>query len=215
VTDFALLQTTQPNISLLPAMNFALAVAMGVLVTVAVYWLLWPVKAGKVVQPTLAFMLGRVSTALHRAASGSLSGQAANVMQSTIEEELAKCVAAHTHAQFERHESTQRHELELRAVMVVEQACHRVLMTLAAQAESGAPRAEEVALLEAASARFGRAGAEVAGQAWVGPSGAIPAGVEGRFGEVARAAQLLDRLPAILAELSAHPEGDAVKLGIA
>jgi uncharacterized membrane protein YccC len=215
VTDFALLQTTQPNISLLPAMNFALAVAMGVLVTVAVYWLLWPVKAGKVVRPTLAFMLGRVSAALHRAASGSLSGQAANVMQSTVEEELAKCVAAHTHAQFERHESTQRHELELRAVMVVEQACHRVLMTLAAQAEGGAPQAEEVALLEAASARFGRAGAEVAGVAWVGEEGAIPGGVEGRFAEVGRAARLLDRLPAILAELAAHPEGEAVRLGLA
>jgi hypothetical protein len=182
---------------------------------VAVYWLLWPVKAGKVVRPTLAFMLGRVSAALHRAASGSLSGQAANVMQSTVEEELAKCVAAHTNAQFERHDSTHRHELELRAVMVVEQACHRALITLAAQADGEAPVAAEVALLEAASARFARAGAEVAGQAWVGQSGAIPAGADGRFGEVARAAQLLERLPAILAELDAHPEGDAVPLGIA
>jgi hypothetical protein len=136
-------------------------------------------------------------------------------MQSTVEEELAKCVAAHTHAQFERHESTQRHELELRAVMVVEQACHRVLMTLAAQAEGGAPQAEEVALLAAASARFGRAGAEVAGVAWVGEGGAIPGGVEGRFAEVGRAARLLDRLPAILVELAAHPEGEAVRLGLA
>ncbi len=212
VTDFALLQTTRPDISLLPAMNFALAVAMGVLVTVAVYWLLWPVKAGKVVRPTLAFMLQRVSAALHRAAHGALSGQAANVMQATIEEELAKCVAAHTNAQFERHESTQRHELELRAVMVVEHACHRVLMDLAAEAGKDPPQPEEAASLEAAAARFARAAARVEGVAWDGePS---PMGASGRFAGVTRAAGSLDRLRGILAELEGHPEGEPIRLGV-
>ena len=218
VVDFSLLQTTRPDISLLPAMNFALAVSMGVLVTVAVYWLLWPVKAGKSVRPTLAFMLERVAGGLHRAASGSLSGQAVNVMQSIVEEELAKCVAAHTHAQFERHESTQRHELELRAIMVVEQACHRVFAALAVHAGPEVPGAGTVAALEAASARFGRASAEIAGHAWVGAPGVLPprgAGEPAWIEELARSCVLLDRLPGIFAELDAHPEGEAVRLGIA
>jgi uncharacterized membrane protein YccC len=212
VTDFALLQTTRPDISLLPAMNFALAVAMGVLVTVAVYWLLWPVKAGKVVRPTLAFMLQRVGAALHRAAHGALSGQAANVMQATIEEELAKCVAAHTNAQFERHESTQRHELELRAVMVVEQACHRVLTDLAAEAGKNPPQPEEAASLEAAAARFARAAAVVEGLAWQGEISPRAAG--GRFAGVMRAAGSLDRLRGILAELDGHAEGEPIRFGV-
>ncbi|NBX25405.1 MAG: hypothetical protein EBQ99_05060 [Planctomycetes bacterium] len=216
VTDFALLQTTRPDISLLPAMNFALAVAMGVLVTVAVYWLLWPVQAGKVVRPTLAFMLQRVSAALQRAAAGSLSGQAANVMQSTLDEELAKCVAAHTHAQFERHESTRRHELELRAVMVVEQACHRAMVSLAAQAGEAPPRAGEAAWLHWASASFAAAAACVQGAACPdGPQGTRPVERADRFGEVVRAADMLARLPAILVELEAHPEGERVRLGLA
>ena len=217
VVDFSLLQVTRPDISLLPAMNFSLAVGMGVLVTVAVYWLLWPVKAGNVVRPTLAFMLGRVSAALHRAASGSLSGQAANVMQSTIEEELAKCVAAHTHAQFERHESTHRHELELRAVMVVEQACHRTLVALAAHAVDTAPDQGTARALEAAAARFGRAGAEVSGTKWIGASAErsgdalAPAWLD----EIAQSARLLDRLTPILAELDAQPAGETARLGLA
>ena len=218
VVDFALLQTTRPDISLLPAMNFALAVSMGVLVTVAVYWLLWPVKAGKTVRPTLAFMLERVAGGLRRAMSGSLSGQAVNVMQSTVEEELAKCVAAHTHAQFERHESTQRHELELRAIMVVEQACHRVLAALAANVQPEVPEAGTVAVLEAASARFGRASAEIAENAWVGAPGVLPtrgADQPAWLEELARACVLLDRLPGIFAALDEHPEGESVKLGIA
>jgi uncharacterized membrane protein YccC len=218
VVDFALLQTTRPDISLLPAMNFALAVSMGVLVTVAVYWLLWPVKAGKTVRPTLAFMLERVAGGLRRAMSGSLSGQAVNVMQSTVEEELAKCVAAHTHAQFERHESTQRHELELRAIMVVEQACHRVLAALGANVGPEVPEAGTVAVLEAASARFGRASAEITEEPWVGAPGVLPprgADQPAWLEELARACVLLDRLPGIFAALDEHPEGESVKLGIA
>jgi hypothetical protein len=217
VVDFALLQVTRPDVSLLPAMNFALAVAMGVLVTVAVYWLLWPVKAGKVVWPTLSFMLERVAAGLHRAGAGSLSAQAVNVMQSTIEEELAKCVAAHTHAQFERHDSTRRHELELRAIVVVEQACHWVLVTLASHVSARAPEPEVARALEAASARFAGASALLAGGPWdVGGGGVgFVADVPPWTQEVARASALLDRLPGVLAEIQAHPEGDAVKLGIA
>jgi uncharacterized membrane protein YccC len=217
VVDFSLLQVTRPDISLLPAMNFALAVGMGVLVTIAVYWLLWPVKAGQVVRPTLSFMLQRVAAATHRAASGSLSGQAVNVMQSTVEEELAKCVAAHTHAQFERHESTHRHELELRAIITVEQACHRVLSALAAHAVQEPPSPGAARALEAASARFGRASAEVAGTLWVGGDGAMDADepLPEWLGEIRQACGLLDRLPGILQELEAHPEGEAVQFGLA
>jgi hypothetical protein len=217
VVDFALLQVTQPDISLLPAMNFALAVSMGVLVTVAVYWLLWPVKAGKVVRPTLSFMLERVAAGLHRAASGSLSAQAVNVMQSTVEEELAKCVAAHTHAQFERHESTQRHELELRAIVVVEQACHRVLVTLASHVSARAPAPEIVQALEGAATRFARASALVAGKPWSGGREGEPVVTEAPawIVEVTRASALLERLPGVLSELDALPEGEAVKLGFA
>ena len=217
VVDFSLLQVTRPDISLLPAMNFALAVGMGVLVTIAVYWLLWPVKAGQVVRPTLSFMLQRVAAATHRAASGSLSGQAVNVMQSTVEEELAKCVAAHTHAQFERHESTHRHELELRAIVTVEQACHRVLSALAAHAVQEPPSPGVARALEAASARFGRAAAGTAGAAWVGGEGRFDASetVPPWLGEIRAACALLDRLPGILAELEGHPEGEASRLGLA
>ena len=217
VVDFSLLQVTRPDISLLPSMNFSLAVGMGVLVTIAVYWLLWPVKAGKVVRPTLSFMLERVAAGLHRAASGSLSAQAVNVMQSTVEEELAKCVAAHTHAQFERHESTQRHELELRAIVVVEQACHRVLVTLASHVSARAPAPEIVQALEGAATRFARASALVAGKPWSGGREGEPVVTEAPawIVEVTRASALLERLPGVLSELDALPEGEAVKLGFA
>ena len=217
VVDFSLLQITRPDVSLLPAMNFSLAVAMGVLVTVAVYWLLWPVQAGRVVRPTLSFMLQRVAMGLRRAASGSMSGQAVNVMQSTVEEELAKCVAAHTHAQFERHESTRRHELELRALMVVEQACHRALAAIAANAVEGLPAPGVAVALESAAARFGRAGAEIEGAVWVGERGDMPSLQDQSewLGEVARAATLLDRLPPILVELDAQPPGERIALGLA
>jgi len=217
VVDFALLQVTRPDISLLPAMNFALAVSMGVLVTVAVYWLLWPVKAGKVVRPTLSFMLERVAAGLHRAASGSLSAQAVNVMQSTVEEELAKCVAAHTHAQFERHESTHRHELELRAIVVVEQACHRVLVTLAAHVSARTAAPEVARALEAVAVRFARASAQLAGKSAeaAADSAEFASDAPAWMQEIVRASALLERLPGVLSELDAHPEGDAVKLGIA
>lgn len=217
VVDFALLQVTRPDISLLPAMNFALAVSMGVLVTVAVYWLLWPVKAGKVVRPTLSFMLERVAAGLHRAATGSLSAQAVNVMQSTVEEELAKCVAAHTHAQFERHESTHRHELELRAIVVVEQACHRVLVTLAAHVSARTAAPEVARALEAVAVRFARASAQLAGKSAEAAvdSAEFASDAPAWIQEIVRASALLERLPGVLSELDAHPEGDAVKLGIA
>jgi len=217
VVDFALLQVTRPDISLLPAMNFALAVSMGVLVTVAVYWLLWPVKAGKVVRPTLSFMLERVAAGLHRAASGSLSAQAVNVMQSTVEEELAKCVAAHTHAQFERHESTHRHELELRAIVVVEQACHRVLVTLAAHVSARTAAPEVARALEAVAVRFARASAQLAGKSAeaAADSAEFASDAPAWMQEIVRASALLERVPGVLSELDAHPEGDAVKLGIA
>jgi multidrug resistance protein MdtO len=217
VVDFSLLQVTRPDISLLPAMNFALAVSMGVLVTVAVYWLLWPVKAGKVVRPTLSFMLERVAAGLRRAAAGSLSAQAVNVMQSTVEEELAKCVAAHTHAQFERHESTHRHELELRAIVVVEQACHGVLVTLAAHVSARTPAPEVARAFEAAAARFARASARMAGKSAeagvddVDFAADAPAWMQ----EIVRASALLQRLPGVLSELDSRPEGDAVRLGVA
>ena len=138
-------------------------------------------------------------------------------MQATVEEELAKCVAAHTHAQFERHDSTRRHELELRAMMVVEQACHRVLVTLARQTGRRAPQPGESRLLMAASERFGRAAAEIEGGAWLGESGPIPTehAESERYDEVAHAARLLDRLPQIFADLDAQPEGEAVQLGLA
>ncbi|MBM4007355.1 MAG: hypothetical protein FJ292_07305 [Planctomycetes bacterium] len=217
VVDFSLLQITRPDISLLPAMNFALAVSMGVLVTVAFYWLLWPVKAGDVVRPTLSFMLERVSAGLQRAARGSLSAQAVNVMQATVEEELAKCVAAHTHTQFERHESTHRHELELRAIVIVEQACHRVLVTLASHVSARTTAPEVVQALEVVAVRFACASAHLVGE----PAEAqiertefasdAPAWIQ----EIVRASALLERLPAVLSELDAHPEGDAVTLGIA
>jgi multidrug resistance protein MdtO len=217
VVDFSLLQVTRPDISLLPAMNFALAVSMGVLVTVAVYWLLWPVKAGKVVRPTLSFMLERVAAGLRRAAAGSLSAQAVNVMQSTVEEELAKCVAAHTHAQFERHESTHRHELELRAIVVVEQACHGVLVTLAAHVSARTPAPEVARAFEAAAARFERASARMAGKS--AEAGAddveFAADAPAWMQEIVRASALLQRLPGVLSELDSHPEGDAVRLGVA
>lgn len=217
VVDFALLQVTRPDISLLPAMNFALAVSMGVLVTVAVYWLLWPVKAGKVVRPTLSFMLERVAAGLHRAATGSLSAQAVNVMQSTVEEELAKCVAAHTHTQFERHESTHRHELELRAIVVVEQACHRVLVTLAAHVSARTAAPEVARALEAVAVRFARASAQLAGNSAEAAvdSAEFASDAPAWIQEIVRASALLERLPGVLSELDAHPEGDAVKLGIA
>ena len=217
VVDFALLQVTQPDISLLPAMNFALAVSMGVLVTVAVYWLLWPVKAGKVVRPTLSFMLERVAAGLRRAAAGSLSAQAANVMQSTVEEELAKCVAAHTHVQFERHGSTHRHELELRAIVMVEQACHRVLVALAAHAAARVPVDVVRTGLEAAAERFERASGEMAGRPSAhGLGTSVVAGdVPDWMHEITRAAATLDGLPHVLAQLDAAPEGEPVPLGIA
>ena len=217
VVDFALLQVTRPDISLLPAMNFALAVSMGVLVTVAVYWLLWPVKAGKVVRPTLSFMLERVAAGLRRAAAGSLSAQAANVMQSTVEEELAKCVAAHTHVQFERHGSTHRHELELRAIVMVEQACHRVLVALAAHAAARVPVDLVRTGLEAAAERFERASGEMAGRPSAhGVGAAVVAGdVPDWMHEIRSAAATLDGLPHVLAQLDAAPEGEPVPLGIA
>jgi hypothetical protein len=163
-------------------------------------------------------MLERSSAALHRAASGSLSGQAANVMQSTVEEELAKCVAAHTHAQFERHASTHRHELELRAIMVVEQACHRVLSTLAANVGPEGQTPATAGVLEAASARFARASAAISGTPLVGAPATLPARGPDQpawLEELACACALLDRLPSIFTELDAHPEGEPVRLGVA
>ncbi|MFM7808102.1 MAG: hypothetical protein ACKPEA_09265 [Planctomycetota bacterium] len=139
------------------------------------------------------------------------------MMQSTVEEELAKCVAAHTHAQFERHESTHRHELELRAIIVVEQACHRVLSTLAASGVQQAPDAAVATALEWAAARFGRASAQIAGSVWVGEDGVVSVGADAPawLQEIAHAAKLLDRLPSIVQELEAHPEGEAIRLGLA
>ena len=134
-----------------------------------------------------------------------------------IEEELAKCVAAHTHAQFERHESTHRHELELRAVMVVEQACHRTLVALAAHAVDTAPDQGTARALEAAAARFGRAGAEVSGTKWIGASAerSGDALASAWLDEIAQSARLLDRLTPILAELDAQPAGETARLGLA
>jgi monofunctional biosynthetic peptidoglycan transglycosylase len=61
VLDFALLQFNGPNISLLPVMNFCLAVSMGVFVTFMVYRLWWRVSSADELKPCLADMMESVA----------------------------------------------------------------------------------------------------------------------------------------------------------
>ena len=90
------------------------------------------------------------------------------------------------------------------------------MVSLAAQAGEAPPRAGEAAWLHWASARFAAAAACVQGAACPdGPQGTRPVERADRFGEVVRAADMLARLPAILVELEAHPEGERVRLGLA
>ena len=133
VLDFALLQFNGPNISLLPVMNFCLAVAMGVFVTFMVYRLWWPVRAVDELKPCLADMLESVAGLMRSAVAAPLPLRLVDAAHLRMDDDVTKYMAAQSNCQMEQHCPPHRCELQLRAVSIVERMCDDLLLTLGAE----------------------------------------------------------------------------------
>ncbi|MFM1831239.1 MAG: hypothetical protein RLZZ558_1579 [Planctomycetota bacterium] len=133
VVDFAILQRTGPDISLLPAMNFSLAVAMGVVVTFIVYRLLWPVHAGEALRPLLGSMLLDTASLLRQACEGRVDSARVDRAQLRLADQVAEFLQHHAHAQLEARHPMDRCELELRLLEQVERLCNDCAVILASR----------------------------------------------------------------------------------
>lgn len=127
VFDFALLQFTGPDISLLPAMNFALAVAMGIGVTFLVYRFLWRVQSGDLLNPALAEMLEVTAALLSQSVKTSVSIADLERIALRLDAIAARCMELQNAAQYDSTTRMSDWELRLRAAIETERFTQRAL----------------------------------------------------------------------------------------
>ncbi len=143
VIDFALLQLVRPDDSLDPAMDFSLAVAMGVVVTFAVYRLLWPVSAARNLGPAVASMRRHVEEFVQRVRGAPISARDLNAAHLQMSDDYAVCVTAHANAQLEDPQSPIDCDRQLAEITDAARECEAAL-ALASRARHGAaPRPGE------------------------------------------------------------------------
>ena len=154
VVDFALLQRTGPSISLLPAMNFSLAVAMGVVVTFIVYRLLWPVHAGASLRPLLGAMLQDTADLLRQAAVSGVDPARLDRAQLRLADQAAEYLQHHANAQLEARHPMDRCEMEVRLLEQVERLCGDCVVILASHVADAGPVRDGVVALRSTADRL-------------------------------------------------------------
>ena len=127
VADFALLQVTSPSIDLDPAMDFSLAVGMGVVVTFAIYRLLWPVHATLALKPAVDAMVNRVTAFTRQYADTPPTLKAIDEAQLQFSDNLAACVSFQSNAQLEAPQSPAECERELQSIEDAASSCETAL----------------------------------------------------------------------------------------
>ncbi len=127
VFDFALLQLTRPDISLFPAMDFALAVSMGIGVTFVVYRFLWPTRALDGLAPCLAEMFLTTSKVLRECCEKPLQPAAIDAAQLELDDQFSKYIALHQVAQYELKPLVRTTELRGRAGHLTNSLCTAIL----------------------------------------------------------------------------------------
>jgi len=218
VIDFALLQFPEPYISLVPAMNFSLAVAMGVFVTFIFYRLLWPVRASHEMRVAVADMLRKTATLL-RSASKSPPRQAQlDEVRLALADDVRTAMSFHANAQLEAQVQPMRGNTEMSLITGSAAVCSGIVGALEhATSIPGAPRGE-VLLLNASADRLDEAAASIQRQR-------LPADQPPRPMPVADASHAwthrlteesarIDALRALATSLDAQPEDPPLFLGL-
>ena len=130
VVDFALLQLTRPDDSLLPAMDFSLAVGMGVVVTFVIYRLLWPVHAAKSVQPTIDAMVASAEAVARAASERPLTPREVDAAHLKFADQYAACITASANAQLEAPQSPEECDRALALIDSAWTRCETLLEAL-------------------------------------------------------------------------------------
>lgn len=130
VFDFALLQLTRPDDSLLPAMDFSLAVGMGVVVTFIIYRLLWPVHAARSVQPTIDAMVASAEVVARAASERRLTPRELDAAHLRFADQYAACMTANANAQLEAPQSPEECDRALGLIDSAWTRCQAILEAL-------------------------------------------------------------------------------------
>lgn len=210
VLDFALLQYTQPSISLVPAMDFSLAVAMGVFVTFIFYRLLWPVRAAHEMRIAVADML-RKTADLVRGASDSTPRQAQlDELRLAVADGMRTAMSFHSNAQLEAQVQPTRGTTEMSLITDSAAICNGIAGALEQGNTIRGGLRSEALLLNASASALDDAAAIIAGQPSPPERGVLQANAAGpasawthrlteetnRVASLSALARHLDELPA-------------------
>jgi len=127
VFDFALLQLFGPDISLLPVMNFALAVVMGIGVTFAIYRFVWPVRSTDMLQPCLAEILELLAELLKVGVQSGASIAAVQQTHLKIDGLITKYMTLQHTAQYESAVTITQVDIRVRALEATENFTLKVM----------------------------------------------------------------------------------------
>jgi len=218
VLDFALLQFTEPSISLVPAMDFSLAVAMGVLVTFVIYRLLWPVRAGHEMRATVAGMLRKTASLLRSASAAPVRQAQLDEARLAIADGMRSAMSFHANAQLEADVSPARGTTEMALITDSATVCNGIIGALEQGRAASSRLSGETQLLGSSAAALDDVAATIDGQRL----DAEPARSPPRAADASRAwtHQLVDEtvradgLRALAANLDAQPEDPPLLLGL-
>jgi len=218
VLDFALLQYTEPSISLVPAMDFSLAVAMGVLVTFIFYRLLWPVRAAHEMRIAVADML-RKTAALVRSASTTPPRQAQlDEIRLAVADGMRTAMSFHSNAQLEAQVQPMRGTTEMSLITDSAAVCNGIVGALEQGRAIRGGLDGEAPLLNASADALDDAAASIAGQtshAESRPSRAIAADPARAWTHrLVEQTARVDALRTLAENLDAQPEDRPLLLGL-
>jgi len=218
VLDFALLQYTEPSISLVPAMDFALAVAMGVLVTFIFYRLLWPVRAANEMRIAVADML-RKTAALVRSASANPPRQAQlDEIRLAVADGMRTAMSFHSNAQLEAQVQPSRGTTEMSLITDSAAVCNGIVGALEQGRAIRGGLDGEAPLLNASANALDDAAAIIAQQpshAPSGPSQAIAADAARAWTHrLVEQTARVDGLCTLARSLDAQPKDPPLLLGL-
>ncbi len=218
VLDFALLQYTQPSITLVPAMDFSLAVAMGVLVTFIFYRLLWPVRAAHEMRVAVADMLRKTAALLRRASKSPPRQAQLDEVRLALADDVRTAMSFHANAQLEAHVQPTRGNTEMSLITGSAAVCSGIVGALEHAASIPSALRREVMLLNASADRLDEAAASIQGQGL--PVDQLPLDISAADASHAWTHRLteeserINALRALAKSLDAQPEDPPLFLGL-
>jgi multidrug resistance protein MdtO len=216
--DYALLQFTEPSISLLPARNFSLAVGMGVLVTFIIYRLIWPVRATHEMRVAVAGIVRKTASLLRNASAAPVRQAQLDEARLAIADGMRSAMSFHANAQLEADVSPARGTTEMALITDSATVCNGIIGALEQRTVSSSGSRGETQLLGSTAASLDSIAAAIDGQ----PLDSEPARTPSLAADPSRAwtHQLVEEttraegLRALAANLDAQPEAPRVWLSL-